>query len=154
MGRLRPRRIASRATNGASEIETELQNEGFEAGTVEIVSEIVAPGGKMVVSAQGKQRVGAKSAALNKQKMTVEKPKLWSLEKRALYVLRTTLRKSGKIIDKTETTFGFREIHFTPDKGFFSMASRSRSRAPAITRTTPASGTRCPTRSSNGGCAS
>jgi beta-galactosidase len=100
-------------------IETELQNEDFEAGCVEVVSRIIAPDGGIVATSRSDQELAAKARALHQQETDVEKPKLWSLDKPALYVLRTTLREGGKIIDQVETTFGFRELLFTADKGFF-----------------------------------
>jgi len=114
---VQPRRVSGEQWRVG--IETELQNENFTADSVEIVSEIVASDGKTVAAARSNQRVEARSKALNQQETVVEKPQLWSLEKPVLYVLRTLLLKDGKVIDQVETSFGFRELLFTPDQGFF-----------------------------------
>ena len=52
--------------------------------------------------------------------MTLDNPKLWSIEKTpALYKLVTHIRQNGKDIDTTITPFGIRAIKFDAQKGFF-----------------------------------
>jgi beta-galactosidase len=51
--------------------------------------------------------------------LTVNDPKLWSIETPYLYKLITTIEKGGKTVDTYKTTFGIRTIHFDADKGFF-----------------------------------
>lgn len=47
--------------------------------------------------------------------------KLWSLEERNLYTLRTELviASDGNVLDTEDNIFGFRSIKFDPDNGFF-----------------------------------
>ncbi len=47
--------------------------------------------------------------------------RLWSLEERNLYTLRTELAviQDGTVLDCDENTFGFRKLRFDPDFGFF-----------------------------------
>jgi beta-galactosidase len=52
-------------------------------------------------------------------KLTVAHPRLWSLEDPHLYRLVTVLKAGGRELDRVETPFGVRTIHFDPDKGFF-----------------------------------
>ena len=42
--------------------------------------------------------------------ISVAQPKLWSLENPYLYTIKTTLSKGGKVIDRTETQAGIREL--------------------------------------------
>src|SRR2546426_808432 len=51
--------------------------------------------------------------------MSVNKPKLWSLQKPNLYAAVTTVEQNGRIIDAQETVFGIRTIKFDVENGFF-----------------------------------
>jgi len=51
--------------------------------------------------------------------MSVNKPKIWSLQKPNLYAAVTTVEQNRRIIDAQETVFGIRTIKFDIDKGFF-----------------------------------
>jgi beta-galactosidase len=51
--------------------------------------------------------------------ITVDSPKRWSLEDRAMHVAVTEVRAGGKLTDRVETPFGIREIRVDPDRGFF-----------------------------------
>lgn len=53
------------------------------------------------------------------QQVLVRAPKLWSLEDRNFYHLRSELVLGGRVIDNTDTRFGIRTIHFDPERGFF-----------------------------------
>lgn len=50
--------------------------------------------------------------------MTINEPKLWSLETPNLYTLETTVLQNGKAVDRYETVFGIRSIEYTTDRGF------------------------------------
>mgnify|MGYP000103174068 FL=1 len=46
--------------------------------------------------------------------------RLWDLEDPYLYTLVTLIKdEAGNLLDRYETTFGIRDIHFDPDRGFF-----------------------------------
>ena len=49
----------------------------------------------------------------------VDHPKLWSLEAPNLYTLVTTLEDADQTLDGVATVFGFRDVRFDPDQGFF-----------------------------------
>jgi beta-galactosidase len=50
--------------------------------------------------------------------VSVAKPKLWSLESPTLYRVVARLKIGDNDVDRTETPFGIRTIHFDPDRGF------------------------------------
>lgn len=55
------------------------------------------------------------------QTISVQSPKLWNSWDRGtpnLYVLVTTVKQNGTVVDTYETEFGFRTIEFTTDVGF------------------------------------
>jgi beta-galactosidase len=49
----------------------------------------------------------------------LSRPRLWSLEERNLYLVRSELLGDGRLIDSAETRFGIRDIRFDPSQGFF-----------------------------------
>jgi beta-galactosidase len=53
------------------------------------------------------------------QKLKINKPALWSVEKPVLYKLKTQIYRNGKIMDESITPFGIRFFYFDKDKGFF-----------------------------------
>lgn len=54
-----------------------------------------------------------------KSQLTVNNPKLWSLESPHLYKLITEIIKEDAVEDSYSTTFGIRTIHFDAKQGFF-----------------------------------
>ncbi len=51
--------------------------------------------------------------------ISVEEPRLWSLENPHLYTVRTFVEQGGVIIDHLDTPIGLRTVQFDPDCGFF-----------------------------------
>ncbi len=51
--------------------------------------------------------------------LTVQNPRLWSLNRRNLYAAEVTVAKDGMAADVSSTRFGIRTIALVPDKGFF-----------------------------------
>ena len=51
--------------------------------------------------------------------ISVENPRLWSVDRPTLYTVRTTVKQGDTQIDHHSTQCGFRTIYFDPDKGFF-----------------------------------
>ncbi len=52
-------------------------------------------------------------------KLTVQNPRLWSLESPSLYRLITTIEQNGAMVDQMQTSFGIRTLRFDKDQGFF-----------------------------------
>ena len=52
------------------------------------------------------------------QKLSVEKPKLWSTDTPNLYKLKTEILNVGRVVDSVVTTFGIRQISFDFNEGF------------------------------------
>ena len=53
------------------------------------------------------------------QTLTVENPKLWSLDAPYLYTLRSTISENNTEYDRVENVVGVRTIEYDVDKGFF-----------------------------------
>ena len=101
-------------------IRTEVSNQSQSAQGVRVVSTVLDPKGKAV------GKVATTTASIPQggeqsyeQEMTVSQPLLWSLEERNLYTLVTEVRMGGETVDRYETPFGIRTLHFDSEKGFF-----------------------------------
>jgi beta-galactosidase len=75
--------------------------------------------GKSVASLKtdGLSVAAGKTVSLD-QNISVEEPRLWSIEDPNRYVIVTSLEQNGNLVDRYETPFGFRTIQFTSTKGF------------------------------------
>ena len=86
-----------------------------------------------VLNAQGRQVALNKAALLHLQSGTSRAEKrhfvlnevhLWSVDDPYLYTLKTVIRQGGRVIDEYSTTFGVREIEFSPTQGFLLNGQR------------------------------
>lgn len=59
------------------------------------------------------------SYSVNTDVLTVPQPVLWDIDAPHLYTCVCELLRGGAVVDREEVRFGFRDIEFTPDKGFF-----------------------------------
>ncbi|MEN6308103.1 MAG: beta-galactosidase GalA [Anaerohalosphaeraceae bacterium] len=101
-------------------MQTTVVNENESGRTFEIGQTILDADGKSVATQQVKNlSLAAGGMADFPCTLTVNTPKLWSLESPYLYKLVTTIQSEGKTVDRYETPFGIRTIHFDPAKGFF-----------------------------------
>lgn len=101
-------------------IRTEVNNHGKGAQSARISSTLYDPSGQSVgKAATTSQSIREWETHTWEQEMTVSRPALWSLEKRNLYKLVTEVEAGGQVVDRYETRFGIRTIHFDAQKGFF-----------------------------------
>lgn len=86
---------------------------------VEIEAAILAPDGRQIAVAKTetplKSRLQITEVPL--PVITVDQPQRWSCETPVLYTAVVTLRKDGRILDRTETPFGIRTVEFSPEYG-------------------------------------
>jgi beta-galactosidase len=101
-------------------IASEIHNQSETEAHCKLMWEVLDPGGRPVASATTTPvTVGAGEKAALKGRITVEHPRLWSIEEPNLYRLVTSTITKGGIVDQTETTFGIRSIRFDAHRGFF-----------------------------------
>jgi beta-galactosidase len=97
-------------------------------GTVDIVTQL-AGGGEgegvavrtTILTAHGEPVVTDEQAACGttEQRLTVEAPKLWSLESPTQYTVRTEVLVNGALTDTLDTRFGFRTLRFDVASGLY-----------------------------------
>ncbi len=111
--------------DGAVEVTTTVRNDGDKERVVHLsltgqpIQPVVVPT-DMVLPAQHQElRLAPGQTMEVSGTLTVTSPRLWSLASPNLYKLTSLISEGGAIIDVSETTFGFREIRFDPDQGFF-----------------------------------
>lgn len=99
---------------------TDICNRTSHAGTYRLVTEIVAPNGKVVAKVESEKEVPAYSVCQFAQTTpSVQHPSLWCPDHPAMYKVITSLYHRNKLQDRDETTFGFRWFKWTADKGFY-----------------------------------
>ena len=109
-----------RAAEAALSVRTEVNNDGRTAANARVVSTILDPAGRPVAKdATAPAAIASQGEQTYEQKITVERPVLWSIEERNLYTLVTEIRAGGEVVDRYETPFGIRSLKFDPAQGFF-----------------------------------
>ena len=73
----------------------------------------------LVSTEEETQVVSANSSITNNQNMSINLPKLWSIESPYLYLCITEIEKDGIVVDREKTVTGIRTFEFDANKGFF-----------------------------------
>ncbi len=95
-------------------VQTEVRNYGG-ARTLTIDHRVHDPDGRLVVSHSAEHRC-IEGAVTWRNQLAVPEPRLWSLDSPALYTLITEIRDGSRVLDRVETPFGIRTIHWpAPD---------------------------------------
>ena len=108
----------------AVNIRTEIKNQYSTDKAIILKTIIYDADGKQIAASSANATV-SKSTSENKnsnqinQSLSVNNPKLWSLENPYLYKAVSQIISNGKVADTYETKFGIRYFNFDIDKGFF-----------------------------------
>lgn len=107
--------------SGRVRAETEVRNDDRQAETVTVRSRVVDPEGRLVASLPDSRAVIApgETRILTQLSPVIAKPRLWSPETPALYRVVSDVVVQGRVRDTYDSTFGFRWVEWTADKGFF-----------------------------------
>jgi beta-galactosidase len=101
-------------------IKTKVQNEGPAAEAVSVEHQVVDAEGKTVLASVGPARsIAADAAVDDERRLSLPRPRLWSIKDPYLYRLVTVVRRGGTAVDRYETPFGVREVRWDPDTGFW-----------------------------------
>jgi beta-galactosidase len=101
-------------------IKTEVRNSEEKEGTYRLLTQVLAPDGKIVTSVETKETIaGRSSRQISQTTEALDKPQLWNLSTPVLYKVVSKLYQGKQLIDEDETTFGFRWFEWTADRGFF-----------------------------------
>ncbi len=101
------------------QIETTLANDGSSSADATLVSRVMDDHDHVVATASMPVSVPANVRKDFTQRVTVEKPELWSIETPRMYHLVSTIERNGQPVDSVRTPFGIRTIRFDANTGFF-----------------------------------
>ncbi|MEO6233316.1 MAG: glycoside hydrolase family 2 TIM barrel-domain containing protein [Ferruginibacter sp.] len=106
--------------SGVVNIKTEIRNDGNSTKKYTVRTDIVSPSGKIVTSVTSKQQIPSDSTIVFDQTTpSVIQPKLWHPDHPFMYKAISTVMDDKVIVDKHETSFGFRWTKWSADSGFF-----------------------------------
>lgn len=105
----------------AVSVETRVINDGEETARFRLVHQVADAAGEVVAERKGVLlELGPGGEEAQTESLQLDEPEVWDLDNPYLYTLVTWLQdEGGNAIDRYETRFGVREIHFDPDEGFF-----------------------------------
>ena len=95
-----------------------MENHQEKAAAVETLTEICDPSGAVVARIIASGNIPARGTAELGGASLVAQPRRWSSEDPALYTARTTIKRSGAVVDEVSTSFGIRSLKFTSERGF------------------------------------
>lgn len=109
------------AEHGRVAIETEVRNASTRAAVLAVRTEILDAAGRSVARLSGPPTAvsAGGDAKVRQVSAMIDHPALWSPERPALYKAVTTVSQAGRVVDRYETSFGFRWFEWTADRGFF-----------------------------------
>ena len=107
-------------TSGTVNVKTEIRNDSAATKTCVLTTVVLDPAGKAVARLSSTQSVPAGTTVTFSQTTDpIPRPKLWHPDHPALYETVSEVHDGDAIVDRTETTFGFRWLAWTADRGFF-----------------------------------
>ena len=108
-----------RETDWLVPVETEVRNDTLDPVTVMVETAILDENDEVLLSMKDEILIPDREVKTLKQQGTVENPSLWDMDSPRLHRVRTRLLVNGEVTDEEYTTFGFREIAFSAEQGFF-----------------------------------
>ncbi len=110
-------KVTSRKADVA--VETTLRNFSSKQAKVKLVQTIYdVDGGKVVTESSKSVSLDAGDSLTQIQKMSIARPKLWSISSPQLYTLKTTVYVDGKKTEENSRKVGIRTLTFDPNNGF------------------------------------
>jgi hypothetical protein len=108
------------ARSGTVHVKTELKNSGVVSKTFLLKTEVINPSGSRVDKFSSSADIGAgKTVVFDQTGHAIARPQLWHPDHPFLYKVVSTLYDGRMPVDRYETTFGFRWMEWTADRGFF-----------------------------------
>lgn len=112
-----PRRVSENVWD--TQVEVEVENSSYNGKSVEVEVYIENENGVAVSSKVNKfEKVASGSSAFVNLNVEMHTPKLWDIDSPNLYKLICCIKDNGKLVDKTETKFGYRTIEISENDGF------------------------------------
>lgn len=101
-----------------AQVKTILKNETASSLSVLLSNSMADGKGKAIANTENKIELQPNEEKEVTQIVTVENPKLWSVDAPNLYQVKTVIKKESKTLDVVTTNFGIRTIAFSAENGF------------------------------------
>ena len=106
--------------SGTVNVKTEVKNDGDATKSYLLKTTILDPSGKIVDEFSSSMHISTgETVNFDQTGNVIANPKLWHPQHPFLYQVASVLYDGKKQVDHYETTFGFRWMKWTVDKGFF-----------------------------------
>jgi beta-galactosidase len=106
--------------NADVNIETIVENKNLNDSQCVVFSYITDRNGKIIAkSGEQKLTLSINGKATVKQKLSINKVQLWTLENPYLYRAISVVKQGGAILNQTKSRFGVRTVRFDAKNGFF-----------------------------------
>lgn len=129
-------------------ITTTVENELRKEQTVSISHIVLDNQGKVVARSGTEKTFFETGESIDiTQNLTLNHPRLWTLERPELYTLKTTVKANGKVTDLYKTSFGVRTIDFDSEKGFLLNGKQVKLKGMCLHQDAGSLGTAVPDRS-------
>lgn len=104
--------------SGTVGLDIRLVNHSGSPANVEVVTDILSPGGRSLSSAGAKSAIPGGDEGSVAVQMNIDKPELWDIDDPNLYTARVRVFKDGEIVDEYLQRFGIRSMEFSAETGF------------------------------------
>jgi hypothetical protein len=98
-------------------VATTLANETRATHTVRVEAQLLNPHGSVVATSSAPVTLLPNTSAVNRVRLTVPTPALWSPDTPSLYQVRTTVLSGDTILDEERSHFGIRRLQLDPQHG-------------------------------------
>jgi len=102
----------------AVHVQTTVKNTSNLQAKLTVVQELFDKEQKSKAKSSGKLTIAAGNVRVVNQELSVNQPKLWSVDAPNLYRLITSVYQNGKLIDQSTVNVGIRTLGFDANKGF------------------------------------
>jgi beta-galactosidase len=106
------------------QVQTRVRNDANGSARCTLETILFDGDGKIVQRASAIQEIASGAEHQFAQQLTVENPRLWSVEVPHLYKVHSTVREQDQLVDEYDTTIGIRKPVFDADKGFLLNGER------------------------------
>ena len=100
-------------------VEVMVRNDFDSEKEVNVKITIVSPAGRKILQTEKSITIGEREKETADFDVKIRNPELWNTDHPSQYCIITEVYSAKKLLDQVTDRFGFRTIHFNPDKGFF-----------------------------------
>ncbi|MEM6757064.1 MAG: glycoside hydrolase family 2 TIM barrel-domain containing protein, partial [Planctomycetota bacterium] len=104
---------------GETRVQVDVVNAGYRDVDATVRLEVLSPTGEPLVGDTFDTPVAAIDRASVVRTLSIDNPRLWSVDQPTLHTLACTISVNGQPVDRIDQPFGYRYFRFDPAEGFF-----------------------------------